>query len=112
MVRSKLWFRCAAMRDPVSPAVVKPAVIGWEAKQRTVDLTIERNFTGEELVRRMKGWVTVNPVEVIEIIKKYGFMKIIDDTTLVIEFDQEEGFTTLQQELSQKYGDELTLEKI
>ena len=25
MIRAKLWFRCAAMHDPVTPKVVQPA---------------------------------------------------------------------------------------
>jgi hypothetical protein len=37
--------------------VVQPALIGWEAKYRQIDLTIERAFKGDELVRRMKGWI-------------------------------------------------------
>ena len=41
MIRAKLWLRCAVVHDPVTPLVVQPAVIGWEAKQRQVDLTIE-----------------------------------------------------------------------
>ncbi|MBW2116206.1 MAG: hypothetical protein JRH04_15605, partial [Deltaproteobacteria bacterium] len=60
MIKAKLWFRCAAMHDPTTPIIVKPAVIGWEAKERNVDLTIERAFKGDELVLRMKGWVTVD----------------------------------------------------
>ena len=59
MIRAKLWFRCAAMHDPVTPMVAQPALVGWEAKKRRVDLTIERAFNGEELVKRMKGWVTI-----------------------------------------------------
>ena len=46
MVRAKLWFRCAAMHDQVTPVIVQPALIGWEAKQRRVDLHIERAFSG------------------------------------------------------------------
>jgi hypothetical protein len=34
------------MHDPVTPTIVKPAVIGWEAKDRRVDLTIDRAFQG------------------------------------------------------------------
>ena len=34
MVRAKLWLRCAAMHDPVTPTLVQPAVVGWEAKRR------------------------------------------------------------------------------
>ncbi len=36
MIRAKIWFRCAAMNDPVTPIVLQPAVIGWEAKKRRV----------------------------------------------------------------------------
>jgi hypothetical protein len=52
MIRAKLWLRCAAMHDPVTPTLVRPALVGWEAKRRSVDLTIERGFNGEELLRR------------------------------------------------------------
>ena len=37
MIRAKLWFRCTAMHDPVTPVIVRPAVIGWEAKRRNAD---------------------------------------------------------------------------
>jgi hypothetical protein len=72
MIRAKLWFRCAAMHDPVTPTIVKPAVIGWEAKNRTVDLTIDRPFKGDELVMRMKGWVTVDVKKAIHVVQKRG----------------------------------------
>lgn len=72
MIRAKLWFRCAVVHDPVTPIVVQPAVIGWEAKHRHIDLTIERAFKGEELVRRVKGWVTVDPSKVIDVINNFG----------------------------------------
>ena len=55
MERAMLWFKCAAMHDPVRPVLKQPAVIGWEAKQRQVDLVIERSFQGEELLSRMKA---------------------------------------------------------
>jgi len=72
MIRSKLWFRCAAMHDPVTPIIVKPAVISWDAKERDVELTIERAFKGDELVMRMKGWVTVEVKKAVEVINRYG----------------------------------------
>ena len=77
MIRAKLWFRCAVVHDPVTPMVVRPALISWEAKSRRIDLIIERAFNGEELVRRMKGWVTVDPSQVIEIIKEYLALRAI-----------------------------------
>ena len=83
MVRAKLWFRCAAMHDQVTPVIAQPAIIGWEAKQRRVDLQIERSFNGEELVRRMKGWVTVDPNQVIVTVQQYGRLKVLDRKSVV-----------------------------
>jgi len=110
MVRAKLWFRCAAMHDPVTPMVAQPALVGWEAKRRRVDLTIERSFNGEELVKRMKGWVTTDPKEVIEVIRKYGRLKVLDDRELVIEAEKEEDMDNLNRELAEVFGGEVDVE--
>ncbi len=112
MIRAKLWFRCAAMHDPVTPMIVQPALIGWEAKQRRVDLHIERAFNGEELVRRMKGWVTVDPDQVIEVVRQYGRLKVLDDRELVIEFEKTEGLYHLQEALQKAFGGEVEAELI
>ena len=112
MIRAKLWFRCAAMHDPVTPVVVKPAVIGWDAKQRQVDLTIERAFKGDELVLRMKGWVTSDVNEVIEVVKKHGFLKILDDRDLVVETETEDDFENLNRDLLEHFQDQVNLERI
>jgi len=112
MIRAKLWFRCAAMHDPVTPKIVRPAVIGWDAKQRNVDLTIERAFKGDELVRRMKGWVTVDVKEVLEVIRRHAFLKILDDRDLVVETETEDDYSRLEQDLLARFQDQLNLERI
>jgi hypothetical protein len=112
MIRAKLWFRCAAMHDPVTPILVQPAIIGWEAKQRRVDLQIERAFNGEELVRRMKGWVTVDPSKVIEIVNRFGRLKVLDDRELVVEMEKMEDFQNLQKVLNEAFGKEIDIELI
>ena len=112
MIRAKLWFRCAAMHDPVTPTVVQPALIGWEAKKRRVDLTIERAFNGEELVRRMKGWVTVDPQKAIEVVQRYGRLKVLDDRELVAEVETMEDFQKLQGALNEFFGQEMDIELI
>ena len=112
MIRAKLWFRCAAMHDPVTPVVVQPAVIGWDAKKRRVDLQIERAFNGEELVRRMKGWVTVDPYKVIEVVNRLGRLKVLDDRDLVIEFEKKEDLQNLQKALAESFGDQVDAEPI
>ncbi len=112
MVKAKLWFRCAAMHDPVTPMVVQPALVGWEAKKRKVDLTIERAFNGEELVRRMKGWVTTDPQRVIEVVKKYGKLKVLDDRELVVALENEEDGKKLNDELLDVFKGEVDVELI
>jgi hypothetical protein len=112
MIRTKLWFRCAAMHDPVTPTIQKPAVISWEAKNRIVDLTIERAFKGDELVMRMKGWVTVDVKKTIEIVNKRGRLKVLDDRELVVELESEEDFEALSGELAETFGDQLNMERL
>lgn len=112
MIRGKIWFRCAAMHDPVTPIVVQPAVIGWEAKERKVELKIDRAFNGEELVRRMKGWVTVDPQKAIEVVERYGRLKVLDDRELVVEVETMEDFRRLREALFTAFGKELEAELI
>ena len=112
MIRAKLWFRCAAMHDPVTPVVVKPAVIGWDAKQRQVDLTIERAFKGDELILRMKGWVTSDVSDVIEVVKKHGHLKVLDERDLVVEMETDEDYENLSRDLETHFGDQMNLERI
>ena len=112
MVRAKIWFRCAAVHDPITPMVVQPALVGWEAKNRRIDLTIERAFNGEELVRRMKGWITVDPYKVIEVVKEFGRLRVLDDSELVIEAEDPTKLNELQKALYGAFGDEVDIELI
>ena len=112
MIRAKIWFRCAAMHDPVTPIVLQPAVSGWEAKKRRVGTQIERAFNGEELVCRMKGWITVDPNEVIEIVNRYGRLKVLDDRELIIELEKLEDTQKLQKAFQETFGGEVDIEAI
>jgi hypothetical protein len=111
MIRARLWFTCAAMFDPVTPIIVKPAVLGWKAKKRSVELTIERTFNGEELVRRMKGWVTADVAQVIESIIPHGYLKVLDGQDLVVEMESEKEYETLARALKEEFGDQVFLER-
>jgi len=100
------------MHDPVTPIVVQPALIGWEAKQRKVELLIERAFNGDELIRRMKGWITADPAKVIEIVNRFGRLKVLDEKELVIEFEKIGDFQSLQKALQETFGKEVEAEMI
>ncbi len=112
MVRAKLWFRCAAMHDPVTPIIVRPAVLGWEAKEREVSLTIERAFKGDELVMRMKGWVTSDVKKVVDTVTEHGYLKILDDRDLVVETETDADYERLCRAISERFGDQVSLERL
>lgn len=112
MIRAKLWFRCTVMHDPVTPVIIKPAVIGWDAKRRQVDLTIERAFKGDELVLRMKGWVTADVKKVVEVINRHGYLKVLDDRDLVVEVETEDHYERLNKQILETFHDQLDLERL
>ncbi len=111
-MRAKLWFKCAAMHDPVCPKQVSPAIITWEAKNRDIQLVIERGFKGHELVKRMRGWVTVEPLKVLEIVERYGKFIVDDAGELYVEISDEENFQIMKESLYNEFGDEILLEKL
>jgi GTP:adenosylcobinamide-phosphate guanylyltransferase len=100
------------MHDPVTPIIVKPAVISWDAKERDVELTIERAFKGDELVMRMKGWVTVEVKKAVEVINRYGYLKVLDERDLVVDVETEEDYDKLNKELEKEFKDQLNLERV
>lgn len=110
MIRARVWLTCAAMHDPVSPVLVAPSQIGWDAKQRQVDLVIERPLKGVELLARMKGWVTVDVAEANEVFAAHGRLKLLDERELVVECEDQEAFDNLQGRLAEHFGDQVNLE--
>ncbi len=112
MERALLWFKCAAVHDPVRPVLKRPAVIGWEAKYRQIDLLIERRFKGEELLRRMKGWFTVDVEQAIEIFHRHGRLKVLDEIDLVVETEDTVQLNGIAEALSQAFGEEAWIEPI
>ncbi len=105
-----MWLRCAARHDPVRPVLLAPCRIGWEAKEREVELVIERPFSGAELLLRMKGWVTIDVQRAVEIISGHGRLKLLDERELVVECEDREDLQALAGDLAQAFGDQVDLE--
>ena len=108
----RIKIPCAAVHDPVRPVMKNPAVIGWEAKQRQVDLVIERSFQGEELLLRMKGWFTADVHQVIKIVQQHAKLKVLDGYDLVVETTRPSELETLSQKLKAEFGQEVWVEPI
>jgi hypothetical protein len=101
------------MRDPVTPYLARPAKIGWKAKRRQIDLTIDRPFNGDELLLRMKGWITVPPREIIDLIRAgQGTLKVLEDGGLGVETDTSEAMAEINEELKERFRDQVDLDPI
>jgi hypothetical protein len=60
----------------------------------------------------MKGWVTVDPNQVIEVVRQHGRLKVLDDQELVIEFEKMEDLQNLQEAFQKAFGVEVEAELI
>jgi len=100
------------MHDPVMPILVRPAVIGWKGKERQIDLVIERDFKGSELVLRMKGWITVDPKRAVEVFERYGRLKCFDNGELVVEVEDQAQLEDLTRDLEASFRDQCHIEPI
>ena len=110
MERAIVWFKCAAMHDPVRPVLKKPAVIGWEAKYRQVGLVIDRGFRGDELLLRMKGWVTADVEKAITVLNQFGKLLVLDEYDLVLEAKDTASLEDLSKKLTEVFGEEVWIE--
>ena len=109
MIQLRLFGRCRIYHDPVSPVMKEPAQIGWEAWFRTIDLVTPRKLKGEELLRRTKGWWTVDPEGIAEIVARHGKLMVGPRGELMIEFPDREAADALAHDLLERFGDQVLL---
>ncbi len=109
MTRLRLFGRCRIYHDPVSPVLRAPAQVGWDAWFRTIDLVTPQTLKGEELLRRTKGWWTVEPKDVSEVIAAYGRIVVGDKGELMVECVDEATIEALSKALLERFGDQVQL---
>ena len=109
MIRLRLFGRCRIYHDPVSPVLRAPAKIGWDAWFRSIDLVTPRRLKGKELLRRTKGWWTVEPDEVSEVVETYGRIVVGEKGELMVEFEDQGAIEALAEGLSKRFGDQVFL---
>jgi hypothetical protein len=109
MIRLRLFGRCRIYHDPVAPVMREPAQIGWSAWFRTIDLVTPQPLKGEELLRRTRGWWTVEPADVAEIVNKYGRLVVGDGGELMVEFEDEKAAGNLSEALKERFYDQVQL---
>jgi hypothetical protein len=109
MTRLRLFGRCRIYHDPVSPVLRAPAQVGWDAWFRTIDLVTPQPLKGEELLRRTRGWWTVEPNDVAEVVQQHGRLVVGEQGELMVECADEETAGTLGEVLRERFGDQVQL---
>jgi hypothetical protein len=93
----------------VSPVLKAPAQIGWEAWFRTIDLVTPRRLKGKELLMRTKGWWTVEPLEVAEVVEAHGQLVLGQGGELMVELPDERTAERLSADLAERFGAQVLL---
>ncbi|MFO7737368.1 MAG: hypothetical protein R6V46_02745 [Desulfatiglandaceae bacterium] len=109
MIRLRLFGRCRIYHDPVSPVLKSPAQIGWDAWFRTIDLVTPRRFKGRELLLRTRGWWTVEPSEVAEVVEQHGNLTLGDNGELMVELRDQRAVDGLCEALSNRFDGQVLL---
>ncbi len=109
MIRLRLFGRCRIYHDPVSPVLRAPAQVGWNAWFRSIDLVTPQRLKGRELLQRTRGWWTVEPTDVANIVERHGRLVVGEAGELAVEFTDQRAADALAAALSERFGDQVLL---
>ena len=109
MIRLRLFGRCRIYHDPVSPVLRSPAQIGWDAWFRSIDLITPRRLKGKELLLRTRGWWTVEPTKIADIVEAHGKLLVGEKGELMVEFECRKDVEALSADLLEQFGDQVLL---
>jgi hypothetical protein len=109
MLRLRLFGRCRIYHDPVSPILKAPAQIGWQAWFRDIDLVTPRRLKGKELLMRTRGWWTVEPLEVAEVVETCGKLAVGEKGELLVELENRSQADRLSAALNERFGEQVFL---
>jgi hypothetical protein len=109
MIRFRLFGRCRIYHDPVTPVLRAPAQIGWEAWFRSIDLMTPQKLKGKELLQRTRGWWTVDPDDVVEMVERHGRLVVGQAGELMVEFADEKAAEALSDALTEHFGGQVLL---
>ena len=107
MIRLRLFGRCRIYHDPVSPVLKEPAQIGWSSWFRDIDLVTPRKLKGKELLMRTRGWWTVEPTLVTDVVEQYGKLMVGEKGELMVELKNEDAAAKLSISLNENFKDQV-----
>jgi hypothetical protein len=83
--------------------------IGWDAWFRSIDLVTPQKLKGEELLRRTRGWWTVEPSDVAEVVGRYGRLVVGEGGELMVECKSHDVMKDLSKALQERFDNQVQL---
>ncbi len=109
MIRLRLFGRSPRYHDPVTPVLRAPAQIGWDAWFRSIDRVTPGRLKGRELLQRTRGWWTVEPSEIAEVVKLHGKLVVGEKGELMVELEDEKSAENLSAKLLERFKNQVFL---
>ncbi len=108
MIRLRLFGRFISIMNPRLPSCgARHNSLG--AWFRSIDLVTPQKLKGEELLRRTRGWWTVEPDDVAEVVRPFGRFVVGDGGELMVEFESQDKADSLADALKERFGDQVQL---
>ncbi len=107
MIHFRLFGRCRIYNDPVSPLLKEPALIGWSSMFRKIDLVTPRKLKGKELLMRTRGWWTIEPSLVADVVEEHGQLVIGQKGELMVELENEKMAEDLSSDLINHFDNQV-----
>jgi hypothetical protein len=64
---------------------------------------------GRELLLRTRGWWTVEPSDVLDIVEEHGKLVVGEKGELMVELTDQKALAALSTSLSERFGDQVLL---
>lgn len=76
---------------------------------RDIDLVTPRKLKGKELLMRTRGWWTVEPTLVADIVEKYGKLMVGENGELMVELKNDDKAAELSTCLTKNFNDQIII---
>jgi hypothetical protein len=74
---------------------------------RDIDLVTPRKLKGKELLYRTRGWWTVEPSLVADVVEKYGRLVVGKKGELMVECQDEDKVAAVARDLAENFKDQV-----
>jgi hypothetical protein len=76
---------------------------------RNIDLVTPKRLKGRELLMRTRGWWTIEPTDILDVLEEHGKLVVGEKGELMVEFTDQKSLDALSSALAEQFGDQVLL---